>query len=269
MSSWMQVHLELLGRYYNRVHGVDFRSLRYPGVISARTKPGGTTDYAVEIYHEALRRQAYDCFLVTLLTKQLPGSCASVPAGITQLTLMTSLVVGGQEKHQILPMMYMPDCLKARTSGDSLSLNVECLPRGLLGLCVCVQATLDLIHAPRLNLTEVRWGKRGSGAEPLVSLPFSAQCVYNVTAMSFTPSQLAASIAAHIPDFQMHYHPDFRQVRDANWQLMAVWQSLTLPGGNPPVAVRTLRRRGRAPLTTPLPGGTGAGSRIMTSRCEF
>ncbi|MBN2486499.1 MAG: NAD-dependent epimerase/dehydratase family protein [Bacteroidales bacterium] len=49
--------------YFNR-YGVDVRSIRYPGLISYKTEPGGgTTDYAVEIYFEAVRKQAYECFL--------------------------------------------------------------------------------------------------------------------------------------------------------------------------------------------------------------
>lgn len=49
--------------YYNR-YGVDVRSIRYPGLISYKTPPGGgTTDYAVEIYHEALAKGSYTCFL--------------------------------------------------------------------------------------------------------------------------------------------------------------------------------------------------------------
>ncbi len=55
---------ELWCQYYNQRWGLDVRSLRYPGLISWKSEPGGgTTDYAVEIYHEALKHQKYTCFL--------------------------------------------------------------------------------------------------------------------------------------------------------------------------------------------------------------
>ncbi|MFM8711204.1 MAG: NAD-dependent epimerase/dehydratase family protein [Sphingomonadales bacterium] len=69
--------------YYWQRYGVDVRSVRYPGLISYKSAPGGgTTDYAVEIYHEALAKRAYTCFL---------------------------------KQDTYLPMMYMPDAIRATT----------------------------------------------------------------------------------------------------------------------------------------------------------
>ena len=58
-----KVHAELLGEYYHGRYGLDFRSARFPGIISA-TKPGvGTTDYAIAIFYDALERGEHKCYL--------------------------------------------------------------------------------------------------------------------------------------------------------------------------------------------------------------
>ena len=55
---------ELMAEYYHSAHGVDIRGLRYPGLISWKVMPGGgTTDYAVEIFHKAVASQSYTCFV--------------------------------------------------------------------------------------------------------------------------------------------------------------------------------------------------------------
>lgn len=72
---------ELLCRYYSLKYGLDARCIRYPGLISNKTRPGGgTTDYAVEIFYSAIENGSYQCFV---------------------------------RADTVLPMMYMPDALRA------------------------------------------------------------------------------------------------------------------------------------------------------------
>jgi nucleoside-diphosphate-sugar epimerase len=124
--------------YYAKRYGLDVRSIRYPGLISWKSLPGGgTTDYAVDIYLQALAQKKYTCFL---------------------------------SEHTYLPMMYMDDAIRA---------------------------TIELMEAP---------------AELL-----STRLAYNISSMSFSPKEIAASIQKHIPDFSIDYAPDFRQQIADGW----------------------------------------------------
>ncbi len=124
--------------YFHHRYGVDVRSLRYPGLISYKSSPGGgTTDYAVEIYHDALEQKHYDCFL---------------------------------KDDTYLPMMYMPDALRA---------------------------TIELMESSADKIT-IRHS-------------------YNISGMSFSPKEIAASIKKRIPEFTIKYEPDYRQPIAESW----------------------------------------------------
>jgi len=124
--------------WYHQHHGLDVRSLRYPGLIGYKSLPGGgTTDYAVDIYHKAVAGESFECFL---------------------------------RPDTFLPMMYMPDA---------------------------VRATLELMQAP---------------AEQI-----AVRSSYNLSGMSFSPAEVAASIRQHVPDFAIRYQPDGRQQIADSW----------------------------------------------------
>lgn len=84
--------------YFNHRYGIDVRSLRYPGLISYKSEPGGgTTDYAVEIFHDAIEENHYTCFL---------------------------------KENTYLPMMYMPDAIRAtielmESAADKISVRTS------------------------------------------------------------------------------------------------------------------------------------------------
>ena len=124
--------------YYHQKFDVDVRSLRYPGIISWKTKPGGgTTDYAVDIYFKALENKQFTCFL---------------------------------SENTRLPMMYMQDA---------------------------VNATIQIMQA---KSTDVKIGTS-----------------YNLSAIDFTPKEIADEIKKHIPDFKIDYEPDSRQQIADSW----------------------------------------------------
>ncbi|MFK7814236.1 MAG: NAD-dependent epimerase/dehydratase family protein [Maribacter sp.] len=124
--------------YYHNKFNVDVRSIRYPGLISWKTMPGGgTTDYAVEIYHKAISDKKYTSFL-SAETK--------------------------------LPMMFMDDAIRA---------------------------TLELMESD--------------------SEKIKVRSSYNLAAMSFTPSEVAQSIASQLPEFKIGYEPDSRQAIANSW----------------------------------------------------
>jgi nucleoside-diphosphate-sugar epimerase len=124
--------------YYHNIFGVDVRSIRYPGLISWTTLPGGgTTDYAVDIYHKALSDGKYECFL---------------------------------NSETKMPMMYMDDA---------------------------IAATINIMKAP-VEQIKIRSS-------------------YNLAAISFTPTEIAAEIKKHIPELEVTYAPDFRQKIADSW----------------------------------------------------
>lgn len=125
-------------KYYFEKYGVDVRSLRYPGLISYKSSPGGgTTDYAIEIFHGALDEGKYTSFL---------------------------------QKGTYLPMMYMTDAIRA---------------------------TIELMEAP---------------AEKI-----KIRTSYNLSAISFSPEEIAAEIQKHVPEFTINYAPDYRQDIANSW----------------------------------------------------
>jgi len=130
---------ELLCDYYFQKYGVDTRGVRFPGLISYETLPGGgTTDYAVHIYYDALKNKRYTSFIA---------------------------------KGTYMDMMYMPDA---------------------------IDAVIKLIEADPSKLIH--------------------RNAFNITAMSFDPEMIAASIKKFIPEFELDYDVDpVRQAIAESW----------------------------------------------------
>lgn len=111
--------------YYFQRYGVDVRSIRYPGLISYKSAPGGgTTDYAVEIYLEALEQKKYSCFL---------------------------------SEDTYLPMMYMPDAIRAtlelmNAPADQISVRTSYNVAGMSFSPKEIAASIQA-HIPEFSMT--------------------------------------------------------------------------------------------------------------------
>ena len=124
--------------YYHQKYGVDVRSVRYPGIISWKAQPGGgTTDYAIDIFYQAILNGSYECFIA---------------------------------EETELPMMHMDDA---------------------------IEATIQIMNAPSKNV--------------------KIRSSYNLSAISFTPKEIAEKIKEQIEDFKITYKPDYRNAIADSW----------------------------------------------------
>lgn len=140
--------------YYHEKYGVDVRSLRYPGLIGYKSLPGGgTTDYAVDIFHKALNGEVFECYL---------------------------------REDSYLPMMYMPDAIKA---------------------------TIDLMQAPAENIS-VR------SSYNLGALSFTPKDIYEVIKKQHPDFKITYNVdyRQKIADTWPNSIDDSQAQKDWNWK---------------------------------------------------
>ncbi len=126
---------EALCSYYHRRFGVDVRSLRYPGIISWKTEPGGgTTDYAVAIYIDAVKRNSYECFLgedsvlpMMYMDDAIEATMMLLDAPRERLTVNTS--------YNLAAISFTPkqlaDCIAKRCAGFTISYKIDPLRQSI------------------------------------------------------------------------------------------------------------------------------------------
>ena len=173
---------ERLCEYYFQKYGIDVRSIRYPGIISYKSPPGGgTTDYAIAIFHAALRGERYSCFLeaeTTLPMIYMPDAIRAtislMDAPAEQLSIRSSYNVAGLsfnprqlalEIEQNLPAFaihYAPDSRQAIAASWPQSLNDEIARKdwgwkaniGIQYLVKDMLKNVQLSTAPEIALTK-------------------------------------------------------------------------------------------------------------------
>jgi nucleoside-diphosphate-sugar epimerase len=127
--------------YFHHRYGLDVRSLRYPGLISYKSSPGGgTTDYAVEIFHEALEEKKYECFL---------------------------------KEDTYLPMMYMPDAIRAtielmEAPADRITVRTSYNISGMSFLLKRSQPVLGTMYQDSRSIINPITARRSQTAGPRV-----------------------------------------------------------------------------------------------------
>lgn len=115
-------------QYYHLKHGVDVRSLRYPGIIGYQSLPGGgTTDYAVEIYHAAVKGQPYTCFLAETATLPMMYMADAIRATL-ELMQAPAEKIGVRTSYNLAGMSFNPLEIAASIQAIIPSFTMVCEP---------------------------------------------------------------------------------------------------------------------------------------------
>lgn len=114
--------------YYHKRYGVDVRSIRYPGLISYKTPPGGgTTDYAVEIFHKALKDKKYTCFLTAQTTLPMMFMDDAISATVN-IMLAPSQKIKIRNAYNLAALSFNPQELAASIQKHIPDFKIEYQP---------------------------------------------------------------------------------------------------------------------------------------------
>ena len=114
--------------YYHKRYGVDVRSIRYPGLISYKTPPGGgTTDYAIEIFHKALKDKKYTCFLTAQTTLPMMFMDDAISATVN-IMLAPSQKIKIRNAYNLAALSFNPQELAASIQKHIPDFKIEYQP---------------------------------------------------------------------------------------------------------------------------------------------